>query len=255
MMKTSKADWISQWGRAYQVETRLRQAFATARGRKLLKWFEAKKLDPDVLAFALIVLVWPVQAARKVPSPAIWRDGVQWCRQAAQWLRAYGTACHLFDVEKITRELEQYAGILEREQMMVSVGNVTVGLSLPFVKSRSRRDVAKQHALALLTGYFKSLPDDRHAKYAEHPPWEPITDFLVVAELISADRTPQKVASVWATAMKRNRDAMQTFPDYQAELLTIFAMMKDTLKKQNADRDYPSTFRRVLARLRRYADG
>ena len=261
MMETKSENWISRWGHAYGVEERLRQAFSTKRAGKLLSWFKENKLQPDPLLFVLIFFVWPVQTLRagQLPAPRIWTDGFQLCKQTADWLRKHGENCQL-PIDKTIDNLERYAKILKAEQLSVSVGTSNTTFSLRFVRSRGRRDVAKQQAIAFLTGYFKNLSEARHDKFAEHPPWEAITDFLTVAELIPSNNTPKQVATVWGNAVKRLKkpregDEKKSGPyelaEYQAGLLILFEMHKDTLYGNGTSQDYSRAFQRILSSLKR----
>lgn len=137
-------------------------------------------------------------------------------------------------------------------------------VKINFIQGLNGRDVAKQQAIAFLTGYFKSLVDNKYSRYAEHPPWEPITDLLVVAELILPNTKPQRVATVWINALRRfrkrrkpvnwdeNKFGPYEFTQYQAGLITIFHIIKDSLEEKDIARDYSSTFQQILTRLRKY---
>lgn len=265
MMETKSEDWISRWGDAYGVEKRLRQAFSTKRAVKLLNWFKEETLPPDPLMFVLIFLVWPVQTlkAGQLPAPKVWRDGFRLCEQTAEWLRNHGESCQL-PIDKTIDNLERYAKNLKNEQLSVSIGNSNITFSLRFIRSRNRRDVAKQNAIAFLTGYFKTLRQDKHAKYAEHPPWDVITNFLAVAGLIPPKTTPKHVATVWANSVKRAKkprdwDESKFGPyeleQYQAGMLILFEMHKDTLYGDGTIRDYSSVFQQILSPLKRYSKG
>lgn len=127
---------------------------------------------------------------------------------------------------------------------------------------RARR--GRQQVIGFLTSYFKTLTDERHYKYAAYPPWPQITEFLVVAELISSNTKARQVASVWGTAVKRakkpanwdeNKFGPYEFTQYQAGLFTVFHLSTDTVDGKDTGRDYSSTFQQVLTRLRRYSDG
>src|SRR5262249_54276740 len=69
VMDNQQADWIARWGSTYGMETRLREVFTNSQGQEVLKWFQKRKLEPDVLAYVLIYWVWPLQTVSVIPEP------------------------------------------------------------------------------------------------------------------------------------------------------------------------------------------
>jgi hypothetical protein len=212
-METSQDDWITRWARVGGSESRLRAALASARGRKLLNWFEKNSMPPDALAFGLLHLVWPMQTlvadVKKLPLPnrGMRTRGAQQCRKAAQWLRENGLNLDLPGVEAVCTQLDRYSDSLRKNKFSIQTDSArldhrAVELCL------SRHDYAQIQVIAFLRAYFVIEGKTNRLRYDKRRTWEPITDFLILAKLVPPERKSQSVATEWSNLWRRE-DAKQ----------------------------------------------
>lgn len=208
-METTQDDWITRWARIEGDETRLRKMLASARGRKLLDWFQKNKMPPDALAFSFLHLVWPMQTivadVKKLPLPnrGMRTKGAQQCRKTAHWLRKNSVNLDLPGMEAVCVQLDQYADKLLEKKFSIQTDS---GLLSPRTVEvcLSPRNHVKNQVIAFLRSYFVIEGDKKRMRYAKRRTWEPITDFLILAKLVPSSTKPQRVGTQWSNMFRSN---------------------------------------------------
>ena len=225
MMET----WIRRWETKWGLAPRLSDFFSTPDARTVLREFDSCagiKGDGEVLAFLLIVYVWPETEwkKRRRPSPQTLKAtarSLDQCRRNIATLADTG----LLGSPKVVREtydrLREWAIHLTAEargQPMVSLGSFSIGGAPPAAKCHR----AKRQVVSFLTHYFHTLG-------CSAPPWRLITRFLILATLAPSTATDQGIGTWWSNTLKREHRTgrMEPLAPYQHDQLQLFEQLKN----------------------------
>jgi hypothetical protein len=220
-------EWISRWENHFGVAPRLSQFFARPEARALVRTFESEadvRGDVEVLAFLLIVFVWPEEEWQKQPSGPAVQEAIRHLEQVRRSLDAVSNTGWLGTAERVHEMrdlLGQWADILRgRIQYMssVTIGTLTIG-GKPPAQGRQR---AKRTVVFFLTSYFETLGYCR-------TPWDQISQFVILCGLAPPKTTPKEVGTWWSTVLTRHRRAhgdAEPLEPVQQDLFQLFQYYK-----------------------------
>jgi hypothetical protein len=225
MMET----WIRRWEVKWGLAPRLSDFFSTPDARTVLREFDSCagiKGDGEVLAFLLIVYVWPETEWKTMrrPSPQTLKAtarSLDQCRRNIATLADTGLLGSPKIVRKTCDRLQEWAAHLTAEargRPMISMGTFTIGGAPPAAK----RHRAKRQVVSFLTHYFHTLG-------CSAPPWRLITRFLILATLAPSTARHQRIATWWSNTLQREHRTgrMEPLAPYQDDQFQLFEHFKD----------------------------
>jgi len=221
--------WIRQWETKWGLTPRLSDFFSTPDARTMLREFDSCagiKGDGEVLAFLLIVYVWPETEWKNMrrPSPQTLKAtarSLEQCRRHIATLADTGLLGAPTVVRKTCDQLQEWAAQLSAEARgwpIVSIGTLSIGGAPPAAK----RHRAKRQVVSFLTHYFHTLG-------CSAPPWRLITRFLILATLAPSTATDQGIGTWWSNTLKREHRTgrMEPLAPYQHDQLQLFEQLKN----------------------------
>ena len=220
--------WIEQWEKGIGVSPRLSTFFSSPESRTVIREFKSyanTEGDVEVLAFLLILYVWP-EKDRKTgrPSPQVLKATarcLEQCRRRITALEGSGLLGLPEAVQQTCDQLQQWATHLTLEARgwpIVPIGNICIGNIPPAAKCHR----AKRQVISFLTYYFQTLG-------CAAPPWRLITRFLVLANLAPATAGDKDVATWWSNVQRREQRRTGTEPlaSSQESPLLLFRHFKE----------------------------
>ncbi len=219
--------WIQQWETKWGLAPRLSDFFSTPEADTVLRELDNRavaKGDREVLAFLLIVYVWPDQRRTRRPSPQALKQmarSLKACSRHLATLVGSGLLGVPETVQQTCDQLRQWADHLTLEARgwpMTPIGELWIG-TIPPAPKRHR---AKRQVIAFLTYYFETLG-------CPVPPWRLITRFLILANLAPATVQDRHIATWWSNVQQRERRRIGTAPlaPSQESQLILFQHVKE----------------------------
>ena len=219
--------WIERWETAMGIAPRLSTFFSSSEAHAVLREFEScanTKGDVEVLAFLLIVYVWPETAWKRRPSSQTLKAtarSLEQCRRRVATLIGTGLLGVPEAVQQTCDRLQQWATHLTEQARgwpMVSIGTLSIGGAPPAAK----RHRAKRQVVFFLTHYFHTLG-------CSTPPWRIITRFLILANLAPSTATDKHIATWWSNVLRREHrsEGAEPLVPYQQDQLKLFEHFKD----------------------------
>jgi hypothetical protein len=220
--------WVKRWDTVMGVAPRLRTFFSSPEARRVLREFQScanTEGDVEVLAFLLIVYVWPeIEWKKKGPSPQRLKAtarSLDQCRLRVAQLIGTGLLGSPEVVQQTCNQLQQWTTHLTAEARgwpMVSIGTFSIGGAPPAAK----RHRAKRQVVFFLTHYFHTLG-------CPTPPWRIITRFLILAKLARSTATDQRIATWWSNVTRREHrtGGAEPLAPYQQAQLMLFEDIKN----------------------------
>lgn len=222
--------WIQRWDMAMGVAPRLGTFFSSPEARTILREFKScanTEGDAEVLAFLLIVYVWPeTEWKKRRPSPQALKAtarSLEQCSRRVATLVGTGLLGVPESVQRTCDQLQQWATHLTAQARgwpMISIGTTLIGSTPPAAK----RHRAKRQVIFFLTHYFHTLG-------CAAPPWQLITRFLILAKLAPSKATSKGVATVWSNILWREHraDGAEQLTSSQADQLRLFEQVKNQI--------------------------
>jgi len=220
--------WIEQWDTAMGIAPQLSTFFSSPEARTVLREFEScgnTMGDVEVLAFLLVVYVWPETEwkKRRRPSPQTLKAtarSLEQCRRKVATLADTGLLGSPSVVRETCDRLQQWATHLTEQARgwpMVSIGRLSMGGTPPAAK----RHRAKRQVVSFLTHYFHTLG-------CPTPPWRIITRFLILAKLARSTATDQRISTFWSNVTRREHRTgrMEPLAPHQHDQLQLFEYFK-----------------------------
>jgi hypothetical protein len=223
MMET----WIQRWETKWGLAPRLSDFFSTPDARRVLRELDScagTKGDSEVLAFLLIIYVWPDQGRTRRPSPQALKHiarSLKACSRSLATLAGTGLLGVPETVQQTSNQLLQWAEHLRLESRgwpMTPLGELWIGTIPPAAK----RHRAKRQVVFFLTHYFHTLG-------CSVTPWRIITQFLILAQLAPLSATEQRIATWWSNVQQREYRKADTEPlaSFQESQLILFQHFKE----------------------------
>ena len=222
--------WIEQWEKGIGVSPRLSTFFSSPESRTVIREFKSyanTEGDVEVLAFLLILYVWP-EKDRKTgrPSPQVLKATarcLEQCRRRITALEGSGLLGLPEAVQQTCDQLQQWATHLTLEARgwpIVPIGNIWIG-NIPPAAKRHR---AKRQVISFLTSYF-------HGLGCAVPPWRMITRFLILAQLAPATAMDKHIATWWSNVTRREHrtEGAEPLLPYQDDQFKLFEHFKSLI--------------------------
>lgn len=219
--------WIQRWETKWGLAPRLSDFFSTPDAHTVLR--ELKSCgntmgDGEVLAFLLIVYVWPEQGRTRRPSPQTLKHiarSLKACSRSLTTLAGSGLLGVPETVHRTCDQLLQWAAHLTLEARgwpMTPIGTLWIGTSPPAAK----RHRAKRQVVFFLTHYFQTLG-------CPVTPWRIITQFLILAKLAPPTASDQRIGTWWSNLQQREHRKAGTEPlaSFQDSQLILFRHFKE----------------------------
>lgn len=185
---------IKRWGDRYGVVPRLSDFFVSPEAQTLLRDFAScaeVEGDVEVLAFLLIFYVWPEAEIRRASHRALGRTARS-LEDSSRRLREL-TETRLLDspeqIKQTSDRLHRWATQLTAQASGVPAVMVGPNTWIAQNPPAAKRHRAKRRVVFFLTYYFHTLG-------CRTPPWQLITQFLILAKLLPST-TSEKQLATW----------------------------------------------------------
>jgi hypothetical protein len=219
--------WIRRWETKWGLAPRLSEFFSTPDAHTVLRDFKScansAEGDVEILAFLLIIYVWPEQGRTRRPSPQALKHiarSLKACSRSLATLAGTGLLSVPETVRQTCDQLQQWAAHLTLEARgwpMTPIGSLWIG-SMPPAAKRHR---AKRQVISFLTYYFQTLGCTES--------WRLITRFLILANLAPATAKHKNISTWWSNVQQREKRRAGTEPlaPFQESQLLLFQHFKE----------------------------